>query len=214
MRRTSLTAAAILFASFAGAQTATLTTDAINAAIQVGEKQKNRDHGLTLHDTLSALGAIADNPSSTGFSVVVYTPTTWVRHNAAVRAKKYQHLLLEDVDEDMREPILRVIANPDVPRQVTAKGARGSSSVDHVVLQDKTKEITIQPISMEPFTDDVKNALGASLTYAGMRANFKLEDLKELRGPNGDREFYVLVIGSTGEEKRFEVKKKHFDDLP
>lgn len=196
------------------AQSVSLTPDAIRAAIQAGEKQKNREQGLLLADTLSTLGSMGNNPSSTGFSVVLYTPTTWVRHHAAVAAKRYQKLTTEDVDEEMREPVLRVVANPDMPRQVTARGARDTSSVDHVVLQDKSRKVTIQPISKEAFSTEAKNALGAALNYQGVNAVFKLEDVRELRGAKGDQEFFFVVIGSTGEEKKFEVKKKHFDDLP
>jgi hypothetical protein len=35
----------------------------------------------------------------------------------------------------------------------------------------------------------------------------------ELRGPNGDQEFVVTVVGADRREKNFEVKKKHFERL-
>lgn len=195
------------------AQSKSLTDDELVAAIQAGSKNKNREQGLVLADTMSSFGALTSE-GTTGFSVVLYTPTTWIRHNAALRAKRYQELKPADVDQDMRQPLLRVIANPDIPRKVTASGAVGSASVDHVVLQDKSRKITIQPVTTEPFTQDAKNALGATLTYQGVNATFNLDDLRELRGPKMDESFYVVVIGATGEEKKFEVKKKHFDDLP
>ena len=199
------------------AQTITLSPDAIAAAIQVGTKNKGKQQGLDLQDSsqsFTAALAKAGEQGSTGFSVVLYTPTTWIRQQASDSAKRFQQMTPSDVGEPLLEPVLRVIANPDMPNTVTAAGMRGTSSVDHVVLQDKDRKITIQPVWKEAFDTEASNALGGKASFKGLNAKFPLEALREIHGPNGDKEFFVVVIGSSGEEKRFEVKKKHFERLP
>ena len=56
--------------------------------------------------------------------------------------------------------------------------------------------------------------MGGRATFEGLRLKFQLSDVRELRGARGDREFFITIIGASGEEKNFKVKKKHFDDLP
>jgi hypothetical protein len=73
--------------------------------------------------------------------------------------------------------------------------------------------MAVQPVWKETFAEEVKNALGASFTFTGVAAKFSMDDLRELRGPNNDREFFIVVIGESGEEKNFKVKRKHFDEL-
>ena len=198
----------------ADAQVASLTPDATASAIQVGAKAKGREQGLDLQDSLGALAALDGYGGRDGFSVVLHTPTTWIRQRASNAAKRYETFTPAHVTDDDRAPVLRVTAHPDLPRQVTAAGMRGTSSVDHVVLQDKSRKVTIQPMASEKFDVEAANAVGGRVMFNGLSAQFPLDALRELRGPKSDQEFFVVVIGSTGEEKRFEVKKKHFERLP
>jgi hypothetical protein len=224
MRRVLTTALAIAIMStavpqFASGQAINLTADAVAAAIQTGTKAKGKEQGLVLRDSMqsfnAALGATNGNATaSSGFSVVLYTPTTWVQKQASDAAKRYQQFKVGDVGDELLEPVLRVIANPDVPNTVTKAGMRGTSSVDHVVLQDKDRKITIQPTFKEPFDIEAANAVGGRAAFKGLNLKFPLDAVRELRGPKADRDFYIVVIGSSGEEKKFEVKKKHFEELP
>jgi len=55
--------------------------------------------------------------------------------------------------------------------------------------------------------------MGGRATFEGVRATFSLDGLGELRGASDDGEFYVTVVGTTGEERDFKVKRKHFERL-
>jgi hypothetical protein len=90
----------------------------------------------------------------------------------------------------------------------------GTSSVEHVVLTSKDKQQVVQPLSKEPFTEDVQNAFGAKLQYTGLIATFPLDAVRELRGGKADQEFNVIVVGNGRKERQFTVKKKHFERLP
>jgi hypothetical protein len=50
--------------------------------------------------------------------------------------------------------------------------------------------------------------------YDGVRVEFPLDGLHELRGAKGDGEFVLTVIGLERKEKNFDVKKKHFERMP
>jgi hypothetical protein len=203
-----------------GQQIAPSDTD-VNGAIATGLKDKGRNHALDLQDSgksfmaaMSRLDTSGNSaPSSAGFSLQIYTPISWIEQQAANAAKEYRSFAASDVTDDMRESVLRVIVNPDTPTQVTAEGMRGTQSVSHVVLRDESKAIVVQPTFKEPFTKEVSNAMGGKAVYQGVLVKFPLDAVKELRGKNGDREFFVTVIGDN-KERDFKVKKKHFERLP
>jgi hypothetical protein len=137
-----------------------------------------------------------------------------VRQLASDASKEYRTFTVADVSDESLEPVFRVVAYPDTPNTVSAAGLRGTASVQHVVLRDETRRIVVQPTFKESFTQEASNAFGGHATFEGVRVKFAMSDVRELRGPKGDREFFITVIGNTGEEKDFKVKKKHFDDLP
>lgn len=212
-------AALLVTAAVTAGQTATLDEAAIAAAIRVGTKAKGKEQGLVMKDSAQSFAAAlgsggTGSTASSGFSAVIYSPTTWVRKLASDAAKRYQQLKAEDVTDISQERVLRIIANPDMPNTVTAEGIRGTSSVDHVVLQDKDRKITVQPSWKESFDTEAANAMGGKAAFKGLTVKFPLDSVRELRGPKADKEFFVVVIGTSGEEKRFEIKKKHFDDIP
>jgi hypothetical protein len=43
---------------------------------------------------------------------------------------------------------------------------------------------------------------------------FDLEAVQRIAALDNKGEFFIVVIGDTGEEKKFKVKTKHFDELP
>ena len=82
---------------------------------------------------------------------------------------------------------MRVVVYPDTPGEVSARGVAGTSSVQHVVLRDKAKKIVIQPTLNEAFTEEAKNAMGGNMQYVGVRLEFPLDGLRELRGARNDQ---------------------------
>ncbi len=192
----------------------------LQAAIAIGQKNRGKRMGLYLVDQgrgiMNALAAMGSSPgqgptAGSGFSLQVYTPLAWVMQMSADAAKRYQPFGPENVTTDLRMPVLRVVVYPDMPTEVSARGMTQTSSVDHVVLRDAQKKAVLQPVSEEPFQEEVANAMGGRAVFMGVRATFSLDDLQALRSPAG--EFHVTVIGDRN-EKDFKVKTKHLKDLP
>jgi hypothetical protein len=154
----------------------------------------------------SADNAYNKSGTNTGFSVRVYTPKTWVEQLASNAAKEYRPFTVADITEEMLEPVLRVIVYPDKPTSVGFGSTNGTSSAEHVVLRDENKKTVVQPISKEPFSDRAD--------YQGVVAKFSLDSVREVRGPKGDKEFLIVVVGAATKEKEFKVKEKHFERLP
>jgi hypothetical protein len=192
-------------------------------AVRVGLKAKGSLTGLSLTDSGRAFGnAITslnnsmnhryDPTGSTGFSLRVYTPRTWVEQLASNAAKEYRPFVIADITDEMLEPILRVIVYPDKPTYISGAGMAGTSSAEHVVLRNEAKTLTVQPMSKEPFTDTASSAM-RDMAFQGIVAKFPLDAVRELRGANGDKEFFIVVIGAGTKEKTFKVKGKHFEHL-
>lgn len=195
-----------------GAQKIALTDDDIAVALATGTKAKGKPQGLVLRDSAQGfMAAMSETGGSSGFWVELFTPTTWVMQQASNAAKKYQ-VLKAPLAPELLEPVLRVIAHPDTPSHVTSSGMAGTASVEHVILRDEQKRVVIQPTWTEPFNEDVSNAMGGKAAFTGLNAKFPV-DLREIRGPKGDSEFFITIVGATQEEKNFKVKDKHFKDL-
>jgi hypothetical protein len=150
------------------------------------------------------------NLLASGFVVDIWTPETWIRHQAAVAAKEMRPFGLQDVTPEMRERVWRVEVAPSTPDKITEP--QNGSSVSHVVFRTKDKSIVVQPLTKEPTTDTVQNAMGAALSYQGMSLTFPDADVRELWGPKQDKQFWITVIGDN-ETYDFEIKKKHFERL-
>jgi len=213
-------AALILMIGFAGpavAQSLAPGEGEIRAAIADGTRDKGKREGIILRDSAAgfaaALGSSGGAQSSKGFWVEAYTPLTWIQQKASTAAKEYHPMTSADVTPELLEPVFRVVAHPDMPNTVNAKGMTGTSSVQHVVLRDESRKIVIQPIFKEPFDEEASNAMGGKAAFTGLTLKFPLEGLRELRGKDGNGEFFITIIGESGAEKNFKVKKKHFDDL-
>jgi hypothetical protein len=88
-----------------------------------------------------------------------------------------------------------------------------ASSAEHVVLRDENKRLVVQPTSKEPFTYTASSAM-RDMAYQGIVAKFPLDAVRELRGPKGDQEFLIVVVGEGRAERVFKVKEKHFERLP
>jgi len=189
-------------------------------AVRIGIAAKGKLTGLSLMDSGRAFGnaitAMGNNNATTdgsGFSLRVYTPKTWVEQLASNAAKEYRPFVVADITEEMMESVLRVVVYPDKPTTISGEGMRKSSSAQHVVLRDEGKRMVVQPTSKEPFTETASSAL-RDMAYQGIVATFPLDAVRELRGPSGDKEFLIVVVGEGQKEKVFKVKEKHFERLP
>jgi hypothetical protein len=215
-----LTAVVVATAVGVSAQKQNLTDQEKTDAVRIGTKARGRLTGLFLMDSGRAFSnalLTANNPYATpaggGFSIRVYSPMTWIEQMAADAAKRYQPFSVADITEDMLSPVLRVVVFPDKPTRLTGAGLAQASSVEHVVLRDEAKTIAVQPLAERPFSDVASSAL-RDAAYEGVQATFALDELGPLRGPRGDREFYIVVVGNGTAEKAFKIKQKHFERLP
>jgi hypothetical protein len=199
-------------------------------AVRAGLASKGRHTGLILRDStqgfLNAMTAMSNSLNasrnvysrptamgSSGFWLEAWTPAAWIAQLASTAAKEYRPFTGESVTDEMIEPVFRVIVHPDTPSEVTAAGVAGTRSVQHVVLRNESRTLVVQPTSTKPNTVEVANAMGGRVSYVGIEAMFPLDGLRELRGPRGDREFIITVIGTNGNEKNFTVKEKHFSHM-
>jgi hypothetical protein len=197
-----------------------LTPDQIDSILSM----KDLPSGLFLQDSQQALGnAVNDlntqNPwlragNHTGFAVWLYEPQAWLGAKKVIVTRRFQTYREEDVPEDDRFQVLRVIVQPDTPEYLIAWGAANATNVDHVVLRSIDKAQVAQPVSLEPTTEEFWNALGARAAFAGLFAIFSMADVERIRSASPKREFLVTIIGARKKSNRdFMVKAKHFQRL-
>jgi hypothetical protein len=203
-----------------------LSDGQVQDAIAVGTMDKNKsgdDIGLRLEDSgqkwSNAMSGMGNNYNSktnqhSGFAVRMLTPRAWVEWNAHEAKRQYRPYTVADVTESDRLPVLRVIVKPDTPDYVVAGGGmRASSNVEHVILRSEDKWDAVQPLAIQPYQVDAKNAMGGSMSYNGVVAIFSIIDLDRLRKASERGEFLVTIVGEKGKEKDFKVKEKHFSHL-
>lgn len=189
----------------------------INAAIAFGNEARGKSTALSLQDSAQGWAqALGDKNATSGFSLEVYTPFSWIAQTASWKAKKYQTFAREDVAPEMVEGVLRVFANPDRPNVVSQRGLAGTSGVDHVIVRSTRKKNfeVLQPIDIQTDAVYAQNAFGAEVGFTTQVATFDLESVKSIASLDKKGEFFIVVIGDTGEEKKFKVKTKHFKRLP
>ena len=202
----------LLFSFPLFAQQAVLSEKEITSAIQYGTSRKGKNTGLQLIDKgKQFLRVISDKPIevSSGFSITLYTPYSWVSQMASDAAKEYKKFTKENVDEGMLLPILRVVVQADKPEGDSNKGV---TSVEHVVIRDEARTDVVQPVHKELFGEDGEENVWEE-EYGGLIAFFQLEDLARIRALSKDQEFFVTVIGENDKEKNFKIKKKFFEKL-
>lgn len=180
---------------------ARLSAPDIEAALAPGG---HRQQPLRLRDVGSWFAG-----SGGGYAITVFTPTSWIRHLAATAAERSIRLTIDDLTLDDAAPVLRILAEPSTP----TPGARldQSSSVRRVVLRRKDEPMELEPVEDEPINESFRNLAGSTVRFGGMMAVFSLDDLRDLRGTS--QEFIVRIVG-TGYTKDFEIKRKHFAQLP
>ena len=199
-----------------------LTPTQVDAAIAHGTANKDEStQGLHLRDAQARFAAYGGNQRantpvySQGFSLTLFTPTTWVRERAAIAARNNRVLTRADISDTDVLPLVRVLVYPDIPSYSNA-GAAGSTSVRSVYIEDEASRVSIAPLVTEPFemrlTDSATKARILP-GYMGVTAVFDYEAVQTLRG-GPEEGYFVRIVGTTGEIKRFKVKRKHYERMP
>jgi len=188
----------------------------IELALSYGEVAQGKYFGLQLKDSAQSFLAATSGEGTWGFSLHVHTPFTWIAQNASWESKKYKVMTKEQVTEEMCDPVLRVYANPDMPTHVTRDGMWGSSGVEHVIIRSTKKKgfEVLQPLETQEDIEFAQNTFGAEVAYSSLAAYFNMDEVARISNLDKKGEFFIVVIGTTGEEKKFKVKTKHFKRLP
>jgi hypothetical protein len=189
-----------------------LNESEITAAIEKGSREHLRNIGLTLLDVQTALlsGIACKTCQESGYTVKVFTPLKWIEFQAASAKRELLPFSMADVTPEMREPLLRVIAEPSKAVYINGTGLAGASSVHRVVLADRNKQNLVQPLTNERGSVEDNSAF-RSVTYSNAFATFRLADVDAIRG-NLDEEFFVIVVGDN-QNKYFKIKTRMFKSL-
>lgn len=207
-----LSLASLLLAGVCAAQTSLTdaeVTDAINHAL-LG---KRHSIGLTLNDVQTNLlsGLMCETCRTTGYTIYVYTPESWIELKAIQARREMLPFSLADVSPEMRLPYIHVVASPSRPEYLNASGMGMASSVHRVVLSSTDRSDVVQPLSESHGQEELNSAL-RSFTQASAGAVFSLTDVERLRSEDSNQEFFVVVVGDNN-NKYFKVKSRFFKQL-
>jgi hypothetical protein len=196
----------------AGGQGVALTATEVRQAIREGQKHKGRECGPVVRDPGQA-GSSADDPAACiGLSAQLYTPFTWVEHQASVAAGEHRVLDTETLARESQDAVLRVVVTFDrsnYPRSFLPRATRVGR---HVFLRNLGETKTTQPISTVELAGQSKD--GWTPPYStGILAVFSLQSLTEVRGPDGEDDFVVIVIGDKGRPRRLQISGNALERL-
>jgi hypothetical protein len=189
-----------------------LTDDQVRLAIERGVGKRHQI-GLTLNDKQTAFFSTlaCRTCGQSGYTITVYNPEQWIELVAAQAKKEMQPFSVADVTDQMRAQELHVVALPSQAEYLTGNGIALSSSVHRVVLNDTTRQTTIQPLAVRQDTLQSNSAL-RSFEYTMASAEFSLEDVERIRGSDPKGEFFIVVVGDN-QNKFFKVKSRDFKRL-
>ena len=188
-----------------------LSDSTIAEAIVNGRMQKS-SHGLRLLENGLRWGPSSSTSAMTSrFRLQIHTPLAWIKQLAGEAAKQSRTFTLEDVTEEMTEPVLRVTAYSTA---LNPSSASRGCWVRHVVLRGATKDAVVQPLSKAAFSEHVVSAAGGRTVFEGLRLTFPIEAVRRLRGPRADGEFFIGIIGVNGEEKDLKITREYLLELP
>jgi hypothetical protein len=184
----------------------------IQQAISDGQRRHLGQIGLTLLDVQTAVlsGIACISCKESGYTVRIFTPLKWIEFQAAEAQKELKPFSMADVTPEMRQPLLRVLAQPSKAAYINGTGLAGASSVHRVVLADKNKGNIVQPLTNERGAVEDNSAL-RSITYSNAFATFPLSAVDGIRGDDNG-EFFVVVVGDK-QNKYFKVKTRMFKML-
>lgn len=186
-----------------------LSESSIATAIILGQRQRDGSDGLRLFETGVVWTRAGSKTSSAGsrFRLQIHTPLAWIQQQARDAARASRTFTLDDVTDEMTEPVLRVVAYSGTP------ASRGSW-VRHIELRSTANNVVVQPLTKEAFSEHVLSAGGGSAVSEGMRVTFSMDAVRRLRGRTGDAEFFVSVTGPAGEKKDVRLTRSHLAALP
>ena len=180
------------------------------------------DAGLLLSDSaqgfkntlanLGVAGTVRDN--TTGFRTAVYTPYAWICQQASMAAKNFVNFTEEDVDREIAEPTLRVYVEADLPTKQSS--GLGASGVERVLIQSADKEHLefIEPFETQKSVNSTDDASSRHTACENLVAYFQMDEVVRISNKDRKGEFFIVIIGTTGEQKKFKIKTKHFAKLP
>jgi PDZ domain len=190
-----------------------LTDVEVVAAMNRALSGKHHAIGLRLNDVQTNLlsGLLCETCRTTGYTIFVYTPESWIELKAVQARREMLPFDLEDVTPEMRLPYIHVLASPSSPEYLNASGMGMASSVHRVVLSSTDRLDIIQPLSESHEKVESNSAL-RSFTQASAGAVFSMKDIERLRSEDPSREFFIVVVGDN-QNKYFKVKSKFFKQL-
>lgn len=191
----------------------TLTDAQVIADIDRALSGKRHQIGLTLNDVQTNLfsGLGCTTCKTTGYTIFVYPPESWIELKAVQARREMLPFGLENVTPEMRLPYIHILASPSRPEYLNANGMGMASSVHRVVLSSTDRSDVIQPLSESQAEVESNSAL-RSFTQSSAGAVFSMADVVRLRSEDPKREFFIVVVGDN-QNKYFKVKSKFFNQL-
>jgi hypothetical protein len=165
--------------------------------------------GLYLNDVQTNVlsHALTPEQATNGFSIIIYTPSRWVEYQAALAMRMMAPFEFENVTPEMKSRVLHVVALPNTPDRLNGLNMSAATSVGRVVVCDKDKKTTVQPLTGDATSVTLDSAL-RSKDYTSIASTFDLREIDTVRGESKTDEFFVVVIGENGARKFFKVKQK------
>lgn len=165
--------------------------------------------GLYLNDVQTNVlsHALTPDQATSGFSIIIYTPSRWVEYQAALATRMMAPFEFENVTSEMKSRVLHVVALPNTPDRLNGLNMSAATSVGRVVVTDKDKKTTVQPLTEDATSVTLDSAL-RSKDYTSIASTFDLREIDAVRGEGKVDEFFVVVIGESGARKFFKVKQK------
>lgn len=193
------------------------TEHEIGTAVDAGLRARGGIHGLVLPDSgdhsFPTMGILWRSATpGTRLRVHFYKSLAWIRQIASDAARDQRAFSVTDIDAEAMEPVVRVVAYPDL-EFARRMGTPTVPNVQQIVLRDESWRTVIQPIVKTPIASEGQPA-GETPVLDGLRVKFPLEGLYDFRGPRGEREFFVTISLSSGEEKSFRVTREQVESIP
>jgi hypothetical protein len=190
-----------------------LTDAEVAAAMNRALSGKHHTIGLSLNDVQTNLlsGLLCETCRTSGYTIFVYTPESWIELKAVQARREMLPFGLEDVTPEMRLPYIHVLASPSSPEYLNASGMGMASSVHRIVLSSTDRLDIIQPLSESHEKVESNSAL-RSFTQASAGGVFSMKEITRLRSEDPSREFFIVVVGDN-QNKYFKVKSKFFKQL-
>lgn len=198
---------------------ATFSEEDIARAIEAGRLAPGRTHGVLVSDARQASLPAPGTPASAAefpgaTRIELFTALQWIKQLASDAAREQRPFGVSDVPPDALEPVLRVVIYPEGQASTTSTINRGVAAIEHVVLRDESTRVVVQPLHTEIIEGRRMGALGNAVLVPGLRATFHLNDIYDLRGADGARDFFVTVVDSAGREKNVRILLEHFAAMP